>query len=251
MVQDVADPHLPDPRPQRIQTTAGVLVAATDRTDGEDDLIIGSGADDLIFGGNGNDVIDAGNGDNLVVGDHGYYVHFVGLTPEWSILPVDITRLESTDPTFGGADAITTGNGTDVVIGGAAGDLVRSGAGDDVVLGDHGGFDLVVIDGVLRGYHVTSTYNAIGGNDRIYGQDGDDLLIGGTGGDDIDGGAGRPDSATTRRSNASGIHLLAGDRPKPGRRPAATCTKRLTRACTCSPTRARRLPELSTTCGSC
>ncbi|MGB4272827.1 MAG: calcium-binding protein, partial [Propionicimonas sp.] len=264
VVQDVVDPHLPDPRLQRIQTTAGIQIAATDRTDGEDDTIFGSGADDYIFGGTGDDVIDAGhgrnlivgdngmltlapgmiklessdplfygndritagdggdviiagtgddvvfagNGDNFVAGDNGRFIEFIGLTPDWSILPVDITRLETTDPTIGGVDAITTGTGIDVVIAGTAGDLVRSGAGDDVVLGDNGGFDLIVIDGVLRGYRATVTDNTIGGNDLIYGQADDDLLIGGTGGDDIDGGAGIDlifgDNAAVERVRASG-----------------------------------------------
>ena len=243
--QDVADPNLPDARLQKIQTTGAILAMRTDRTDGADDLIIGSGAndylfggagddvigagegnnvvlgdnglvsllvglrvessdpaffgndrivtgawEDIVFGGTGDDVIHAGDGANLVLGDNGRFIQYAGLTPEWSILPVTISRLETTHPAVGGVDRMTTGTGADLVAGGTAGDFVESGAGDDVVLGDNGSFDLIEIDAVLRGLNVTSTDNTIGGNDVIHAAEGNDFVIGGTGNDDIDGGAG-------------------------------------------------------------
>ncbi len=299
--QNVADPHLPDPKLQKIQTTGGIQVMRTDRTDGADDVIIGSGADDHVFGGSGadliaghegdnvvlgdngfvsllvglhvestdpaffggdrivtgdgedivfggtgddvihagegrnlvagdnavldvidtmvklesifpefggedeittgdaddlvvggsgNDIIDAGDGDNGVLGDNGRFIRWTDLTPEWSILPVVITRLETTYPAIGGVDRITTGTGVDLIAGGTAGDVVDSGAGDDWVFGDNGGFDLIEIGNVLRGLAVTSTDNTIGGDDVIHAEDGDDVVIAGTGNDDADGGAG-------------------------------------------------------------
>ncbi|HZK06225.1 MAG TPA: hypothetical protein VFC82_10350 [Actinomycetaceae bacterium] len=243
--QDVADPNLPDARPQKIQTTGAILAMRTDRTDGLPDLIIGSGADDYLFGGTGDDVIeagegnnvvlgdnglvsllvglrvettdpaffgndrivagdgediafggtgadfiDAGDGDNRVLGDNGRFVRYTELTPDWSILPVTISRLETTYPTFGGPDRITTGAGIDLVAGGTDGDIIASGAGDDVVLGDNGSFDLIEITTVLRGLNVTSTDNTIGGDDVVYAAEGNDIVLGGTGNDDIDGGAG-------------------------------------------------------------
>ena len=97
---------------------------------GDDDTIVTGDGDDLVFGGTGNDTINVGNGHNLVLGDSGRYYLRTELTPSWSLLPVTIGRLETTDPAIGGNDRITSGNGIDWIAGGAGNDLIRSGAGD-------------------------------------------------------------------------------------------------------------------------
>ena len=49
----------------------------------------------------------------------------------------DIDLVQSTSTTaFGGADIITTGGGSDLVIGGRLGDSIDAGDGDNAVIGD-------------------------------------------------------------------------------------------------------------------
>lgn len=63
---------------------------------------------------------------------------------------------------------ITSGGGSDLIVGSNGNDFLFAGAGSDVVLGN-------------------------GGNDTIEGQDGNDTLKGGTGQDTLDGGSGSDD----------------------------------------------------------
>ena len=68
----------------------------------------------------------------------------------------------------GDADAILTGQGNDIVLGGAAGDAIDTRAGDDLVLGDNGLLDYVAADGDPADIDlVTSLDPAIGGADTI------------------------------------------------------------------------------------
>ena len=69
----------------------------------------------------------------MVFGDHGHLQYIAGAT--------DVTLLhlvESIDFEHGGADAITTAGGDDIVFGGGGGDTIDSGAGASIVFGDHG-----------------------------------------------------------------------------------------------------------------
>ncbi|MCU1507720.1 MAG: hypothetical protein JWP05_2689, partial [Microbacteriaceae bacterium] len=155
---------------------------------GADTIITGVG-DDLVVGGIGGDTITVSDGRNIVLGDNGRFTAAIGqATPAWGALALTAGRLETSDPTIGGADAITTGAGIDLVLGGAAGDTIAVGGNDDTVVGDHGYMDIAVRAGVLQVVIITVTDNATGGNDVIRGQGGRDVLIGGTGSDRIDGG---------------------------------------------------------------
>ncbi len=85
---------------------------------------------------------------------------------------------------------IDAGDGDNVVFGGVAGDAVTTGTGSDFVLGDNGVADFVPGPGraILR--RAQSTDPLVGGNDTIAAGGGNDIVSGGTGADVIRGGQG-------------------------------------------------------------
>jgi len=144
---------------------------------GGNDTILGGEGNDVILGGFGADTIDAGNGDNAVVGDSG----------EVQVRGTQWVTLFSTDPNYGGDDWITSGNGSDVIIGGSGHDHVQTGDGRKVILGDNGAANF--IDGILREIHTTDP--AIGGRDTMITGVGEHLLFGGADSETITASAGR------------------------------------------------------------
>jgi Ca2+-binding RTX toxin-like protein len=203
--------------------TLGLVETIEPTIGGNDTITTGIGAD-VILGGLGADVIVANLGevyvrgaatgnrldsDNVVVGDHGY-VDWTRADRPGAVTGADgdasdIDLLVGTDPTLGGIDTITTGAGNDIVMGGTAGDTIRAGAGNDLVFGDNGIGQATAVAGggviqallpmsmpiSLQPFTFTSifTQNAdLGGNDRIFGEDGDDIVLGQQGDDLIYGG---------------------------------------------------------------
>ncbi|MEP6565327.1 MAG: hypothetical protein ABJB10_09315, partial [Mesorhizobium sp.] len=104
------------------------------------------------------------------------------------------TLAYSIDTAKGGADTITTGDGDNIVSGGAFGDIITTGNGSDVILGDNARFEFIIasaaglrVANLQRGF----TINPLdGGNDLINSGGANDIVIGGTGDDEIHGGAG-------------------------------------------------------------
>ncbi|AUG55397.1 LEPR-XLL domain-containing protein [Thalassospira marina] len=172
-----------------------------------------SGAD--VKGRNGDlddaadDVIDAGNGNNVVIGGSGADVITTGTGADYiSGDLAELTRkadgtlvlFETVEENIGGADTISAGAGNDVVLGGQGGDTITAGAGDDAIIGDAGSLKLdnspiYVIaekkDWELGTHFTLETRNqAVGGNDTVYGNDGNDIIIGGSFDDYMEGNAG-------------------------------------------------------------
>ena len=82
IVQDVADPNLPQPKLQRIQTTIPVLLITTKVPDkGGDDIIFGGCGRDLLIGGAGHDMLDGDCEDDILFGDNVSLVRRVDLRP--------------------------------------------------------------------------------------------------------------------------------------------------------------------------
>ena len=105
--------------------------------------------------------------------------------------------MESTSTTaFGGADAITTGAGSDLVIGGRYGDVIGVGAGNNLVIGDSGRVTAASTDGPqLAGIPMTfglieTVQYGDGGVDQITALGGSDIVLGGHEGDDVAAGDG-------------------------------------------------------------
>jgi len=175
---------------------------------GEDVISAGNGRD-VVLGGSANDVILAGGDDaatDVVLGDNGWATfNSAG----------QLSEIVTNAPHLGGNDIITTGNGPDVVMGGAADDIILSagndaaamivldllasnpdltpdviqqivavGVGDnagDVVLGDGG--RAVFTDGELT--YIESRDPVFGGDDVIVTGNGPDMVLGGSGEDAI------------------------------------------------------------------
>ena len=84
IVQDVADPNLPDPRLQKIQTTAiSTLLSIESRNiqRGSDDVIFGNLGRDVLVGGAGHDMVDGDEADDILFGDN---VTFVRIPGNWT-----------------------------------------------------------------------------------------------------------------------------------------------------------------------
>ncbi|MDX9818689.1 MAG: calcium-binding protein, partial [Desulfococcus multivorans] len=185
---------------------------------GSDTITTGSGSD-IILGGHNDDAnqdlllmsfvgggglgetIDAGDGNNIVFGDNGkidYARSDRGGTESGADAdPSDMDLIESISTmAWGGSDGITTGAGSDIVIGGRYGDVIDAGGGDNLVIGDSG--RITASDSPLRPWigqpisvGVVETIPATdGGSDTVTTLDGDDILLGGTAGDTIYAGAG-------------------------------------------------------------
>ena len=149
-----------------------------DGTTGGVDEIDGGDGDDVILGGAQGDLISASLGANIILGDNGE-VNLNSATND----------VFTTEPSIGGVDIITGGDGDNILLGGTASDDVRGGADNDIILGDTGLLDYAV-DADPEIDLITVTDPTIGDADFFLGNDGDDIIIGGTGEDFISGGLG-------------------------------------------------------------
>src|SRR5690606_11714860 len=170
---------------------------------GATDYIIGGadGVGNIMLGGAGDDQLRGGSGDDVILGDGGRVYRDADF---------NVTRVETTSPSIGGADDIQgvatragpdrdvysideAGGGVDhivggadglgnVIIGGAEGDFISGGSGDDTILGDSG-YVARAADGSL--VQVRTTAPSIGGRDIIEGGAGTDVIMGGADGDVI------------------------------------------------------------------
>ncbi|MEC9091185.1 MAG: hypothetical protein VX776_12410, partial [Planctomycetota bacterium] len=95
---------------------------------GDKDTITLTDGTNTVIGGVGGDTIEAGKGVNTILGDDGQALFNLGV----------LYKVESINSGDGGADQITLVDGTNTVIGGAAGDEISLGAGTNTVLGDEG-----------------------------------------------------------------------------------------------------------------
>ncbi|MFU8789007.1 MAG: calcium-binding protein [Methylobacter sp.] len=173
------------------QTTGQVIVKGGA---GHDTIKTGSG-NDIIWGNEGNDVITVAGGDNWVFGDEGK------IDKNGEYIKV---RTGFDD----GNDSITVnGTGTNLVFGGGGIDIITGGEGVDLIVGDGAevlkspvgvtpalisqGF-AVSVDAISRTEsgqnHGADHLKGRGGNDIIFGGNGDNTLEGGAGNDTIFGG---------------------------------------------------------------
>ncbi|HOD29278.1 MAG TPA: hypothetical protein PKH03_08715, partial [Syntrophales bacterium] len=143
------------------------VVSTLPASGGGDTLISGNGTK-YVVAGVGADTVATGNGNDIVLGDNGTI-----LSGPDGILDL----IQSTSPTLGAADAVTAGEGSNILIGGTGADRMSSGSGKDILLGDGG--QVTFSAGMLR--YVETIDNFIGGNDFLDGGPGEDILFGGAG----------------------------------------------------------------------
>ncbi|MFZ7127839.1 MAG: calcium-binding protein, partial [Desulfobacterales bacterium] len=109
------------------------LAQTTAPSVGASDTILSGSGKDLVLGGAGGDTIAAGDGGNIVFGDEGLIDY--GL--DGNLRDIDLIESLSTTSS-GGVDIITTGTGSDLIIGGRFGDTIAAGGGNNLVIGDSG-----------------------------------------------------------------------------------------------------------------
>ncbi len=193
-----------------------------------DNLTAGDGDDTLAVGG-GVDVIDGGLGNDLLIIDYSAFATNFAMNGGNQIsnfinTTISFTGVEQFNVTLGsGNDSVVLGAGADTANGGSGDDTLNTGVGDAVVTGGIGN-DLWIadqsldtrvksIDLNLTGAQVAgvgTTYQDIermsvttgsaddtlisrtgsGGNDGLYGGDGNDTIGVGFASDDVDGGLG-------------------------------------------------------------
>ena len=133
------------------------------------DILTGAGGNDTLNGGNGNDVLEGGSGNDLLNGGLGFdRVLFTGS----NAVSVNLGLLTAQDAGYGldtflDIEAVTSGSGTDLLIGNALANALNGGLGDDTIRGGAG----------------NDTVNGADGNDALTGGGGNDLIIGGAGSD--------------------------------------------------------------------
>jgi Ca2+-binding RTX toxin-like protein len=140
----------------------------TNLTGGNDVINVGEG-DNFVLAGVGNDFVTSGSGNDIVLGDNGTMIFdAIGA----------ISLVTSTDPLLGGSDVISTGDGFDLMIGGALGDILLSSGGNDILFGDFGKAAYSAGGTVINLASIDIIY---GGNDTLDAGAGNDILIGGQG----------------------------------------------------------------------
>ncbi len=162
-----------------VEINSGVLIDVYTEQPavGAADIIVSGLGDDVILGGAAADTITAGNGNNLIVGDHAELHWIVGI----------LARAISTNFGIGANDAITAGDGDDVIIAGPDDDTIDAGDGDNIVFGDNAA---ITWTGGIIAEATTDLATDIGGSDDITTGSGNDLIFGGTLDDTIDAGDG-------------------------------------------------------------
>lgn len=160
-----------------------VATSTADARDGVDIVTLGTGADAVILGGAG-DILNAGEGDNKVLGDSGTINALTG-------------TLETASDIQAGADSITTGDGSDIILAGSRADTITGGAGDNIVLGETGTVlhtvgtaELLSMSSAVDTRDAADVITVLGGNDWIIAGgkgdtvafgDGDNVVLGDSG----------------------------------------------------------------------
>ncbi|BAU91131.1 GLUG domain-containing protein [Methylorubrum populi] len=162
----------------RLVNGSPVRAESTDvNVSGDDSVTLGAG-NGVVLGGSGADRLTLGAGRSVVLGDNG------SVDLDAQARPVEIA---STAPEVGGRDVIVVGDGGSVVLGGFGADSITTGADSDVILGDNGAVTLSAFVPVF----VRTTSAAVGDADEIRAGEGDNTVLGGAGGDTIVTGSGR------------------------------------------------------------
>lgn len=195
----ITDPEQPDPDHE------DSLYDSTDNDKlqgfgGDDILDAIRGGDDLLEGGAGSDVLNGGSGNDFLYAD-------VEISVADALAQADTQAAtdQRGDWLYGGDDDDTLlgDGGNDMLLGGSGADLLIGGGGDDNLFGDKTGnanLDWDVFRSTINSNNdstYTLTYfrstaydNPVGGDDILYGGEGNDWLIGNRGNDILDGGVG-------------------------------------------------------------
>ncbi|MGR3485978.1 MAG: hypothetical protein ACU0BF_11585 [Paracoccaceae bacterium] len=186
-VAAVDDPQLLPTDPLVTTHTVTLTTAASLAPGTTDDTVTEVGADgqNMIVGGHGGDTMTLGDGDNLILGDGGTLTDVIVSTDDVRDPASRVIAAVSADDADDGDDAVTAGDGRNVVILGGGGDSLTAGDGGNFVLGDSGRVD---VDATGVAFETISP--TVGGNDSVLTGAGDDRAILGAGDDTADLGEG-------------------------------------------------------------
>ena len=169
--------------------TVGLIETTTFGDGGIDTVDTGAG-NDIVLGGHDGDILHVSEGNNIVLGDDGTITYagldFDGANAGDDTDASDIDEIVSTSTTqYGGVDAITSGAGQDIIIGGRYGDTINAGDGDNLVIGDSGqiraaGAGTAQLAGLaLTLGRIETTTFGDGGIDTVDTGAGNDIVLGG------------------------------------------------------------------------
>lgn len=185
----------------------------------DNDTIYGGTGTDYLYGGTGDDILRGDDGDDYLSGDEGADIIDGGLGFDTAYyatattgLTVDLSNATNNSgvaagDTFVSIEAVTGGQGADLLRGDNNANTFDGGYGDDTIYGGGG-------DDTLRGGYGTNViYGEAGndtfyggfGSDTVYGDDGNDILAAGHGNVLLNGGAG-----DDTLSGGFGTNLLYG-----------------------------------------
>jgi len=166
--------------------TTGNLIQATsvNGSVGGDDIITSGNGNNIVIGGFGKDNISTGSGNDVILGDNGEANFSAGV----------ITSFKSLIPAVGDVDTITSGDGSNIILGGTGADQISGGTGADIVVGDNGSAGFKA--GVLTSIQTSDP--GTGGDDVINTYGGSDVVMGGDGADTINAAGNIGDSSSDR-----------------------------------------------------
>lgn len=155
-------------------------ITTTDGQIGGNDRIKGSADNDRVLGGFGNDDLQGNAGEDILLGDNGVLEYALDNNP------ATLDLIATIDPAFGGNDVIQGNDDRDIALGGAQNDTINGNGGDDILLGDNG--RITYSNGKIR--LIETTDPTIGGQDSIFGDEGNDIILGGAEADYLRGNSG-------------------------------------------------------------
>jgi len=169
---------------QRDATDTIERIFSTDTNIGARDMIDGGTESDILVGGAADDSIQGGEADDTLFGDNATLVEADG--------SAEANDIYSTAPDHGGPDTLSGGPGNDLLIAGSgvdtngvSEDTLHGNEGNDTLFGDNA---LIQRNAAYRIQQLRSTHPSSGGDDQLFGDDGDDVAVGGPGQDALHGG---------------------------------------------------------------
>ncbi|MBL3587047.1 hypothetical protein JMM61_16925 [Rhodovulum sulfidophilum] len=160
-----------------ISALAASVVSTPNEDDGDDTVTVAGGETIAVLGG-GSDVAELADGVNYVLGDDGTIT--IEANADYTGRKVELTSAAAAAAV--NDDRITTGSGSDVIVGGEGSDEIRAGVGDNAILGDNGTLSRDDTGDTLS-LTLKSAYLRTDGDDLVVTGLGDDAAVLG-GGDD-------------------------------------------------------------------
>jgi len=183
-------------------------------TGAQSDAITINGDNNIVFGGNDGDSIQINGSTNVALGDGGRLdFDLVTDANDAAQYGDEVKRylhyVRTVDDPQGGADTINTGDGDNILFGGAVNDTLTSRSGDDIIVGDGGELEL---DESRNPVRVSNEGRLVGGADYISAGTGLNTVFGGVDDDTIITGVNMQSTSTDlREAFSNDTDVVLGD----------------------------------------